>query len=271
MMEPWFPLTNCLLSRATLTGEIVENEALILRRPSGEEITILCNAGPIKDESGNITGGLIAWRDVTERQRAELQLRQREELLQKLIDNIPVMLVMYRPDVEKASVNQEFERVTGWTNAEVQQLDLMEVCYPDPIYREQVAAFMASLDDWMDVSMTIKDGSTIDTRWCNIRLGDDTNFGIGLDIHQQKQAQQALIESETRFRSVLDHSIDAAYRRDLRTDRYDYMSPAIEQILGFSAAEMMDDGHSGSCGANASRRPQHSNSGNRKASSRQQR
>jgi PAS domain S-box-containing protein len=41
-----------------------------------------------------------------------------------------------------------------------------------------------------------------------------------------------------RFRSVLDHSIDAAYRRDLGLDKYDYMSPAIEHILGISAAEM---------------------------------
>jgi PAS domain S-box-containing protein len=232
------PADQLPLSRAVLTGEIVNNEELIQRRPDGEEIIILCNAGPIHDESGSITGGLIAWRDITERQHAEEQLRQREELLQKLIDNIPVIIVMYPPDIKGITVNKEFERVTGWTQAEVQSMNIMEVCYPDPVYRQKVADFMDRLYGWMDIEMTIKDGSRIETTWSNFRLKDDTNVGIGLDIRQRKQFEQALQESEMRFRSVLDHSIDAAYRRDLGLDKYDYMSPAIEHILGISAAEM---------------------------------
>ena len=48
----------------------------------------------------------------------------------------------------------------------------------------------------------------------------------------------ALTESEERFRSVLENSLDAAYRRDLQNDCYDYMSPVIEKITGFSAQEM---------------------------------
>ncbi|MDY0130566.1 MAG: PAS domain-containing protein, partial [Methanosarcina vacuolata] len=48
----------------------------------------------------------------------------------------------------------------------------------------------------------------------------------------------ALQESEERFRSVLENSLDVAYRRNLQTDRYDYMSPVVEKITGFSANEM---------------------------------
>jgi PAS domain S-box-containing protein len=226
------------LSRATLKGEVVESEEYILRRPSGEDLIILCNAGPIRDEKGGITGGLIAWRDITDRKRVELGLKQRDELMQKLLDNIPVMIAMYRPDIKVATVNREFERIIGWTNEEVQHMDIMAVCYPDPEYRKKVSDFMASLTGWMDIEMTAKDGSRVATTWSNIRLEDDTHLGIGLDIRAQKQARQALIESEARFRSVLDHSIDAAYRRDLRSDSYDYMSPSIQQILGFTAYEM---------------------------------
>ncbi len=32
--------------------------------------------------------------------------------------------------------------------------------------------------------------------------------------------------------------MDAAYRRNLQTDRYDYVSPVIERITGFTADEM---------------------------------
>ncbi len=54
----------------------------------------------------------------------------------------------------------------------------------------------------------------------------------------RRQAEQDLLESERRFRSVLENSLDAVYRRDLQNDRYDYISPVIESILGFSPEEM---------------------------------
>ena len=51
--------------------------------------------------------------------------------------------------------------------------------------------------------------------------------------HKQKQ----LAESQSRFRNVLENSLDAAYRRDLQTDVFDYMSPVIEQITGYLPEE----------------------------------
>lgn len=59
------------LSRATLAGEIIRNEEWVLRRVDGSDLLILCNAGPIRDSQGVITGGVIAWSDITERKQAE--------------------------------------------------------------------------------------------------------------------------------------------------------------------------------------------------------
>ncbi len=49
-----------------------------------------------------------------------------------------------------------------------------------------------------------------------------------------------LRESEERFRSVLENSLDMAYRRNLQTDTYDYMSPVVEKMTGFSAQEISE-------------------------------
>jgi PAS domain S-box-containing protein len=58
-------------------------------------------------------------------------------------------------------------------------------------------------------------------------------------------ARQAVREVDTgarrddeRLLSLLESSIDAIYLRNLKTDRYDYMSPVIEQITGFPVDEM---------------------------------
>jgi two-component system, cell cycle sensor histidine kinase and response regulator CckA len=68
------------LSRAVLRGEVVIDEEWVLERPAGDAITILCNAGPIRDARGTITGGVIAWRDITSRKALEHRLFEAQKL-----------------------------------------------------------------------------------------------------------------------------------------------------------------------------------------------
>ena len=71
------------LTRATQKGVTVKGEEWVLGHPSGKRIPILCNAGPIRDEAGNITGGVMAWRDITERKREEAQLNEQLDELRR--------------------------------------------------------------------------------------------------------------------------------------------------------------------------------------------
>src|SRR5208337_2224271 len=47
----------------------------------------------------------------------------------------------------------------------------------------------------------------------------------GMDITEQKRAEEQVQREKDRFRSVLESSIDCIYRLDLRTGRYEYISP----------------------------------------------
>ncbi len=63
------------LTRAVRRGEVIENEEWIIERPDRTRTNISCNAGPILNEKGEITGGVIAWRDVTQQKKEEASLR----------------------------------------------------------------------------------------------------------------------------------------------------------------------------------------------------
>ena len=133
--------------------------------------------------------------DITRQKKAEKSLKRERELLQAIIDKIPVMITIYDPQVENMQVNKAFEEITGWTNEEIQDLDIMKVVYPDPDYRLKVAEFMQSLRGWKDVTMTIKDGSQIESSWANVRIPDGRQVGIGIDITERKKIEQQISEA----------------------------------------------------------------------------
>lgn len=63
--------------------------------------------------------------------------------------------------------------------------------------------------------------------------------GTHSDINSRKLMEQELREAKERFSNVLEYSQDASYRRNVVTDKYDYMSPVIERLTGYTLEEMM--------------------------------
>jgi PAS domain S-box-containing protein len=145
---------------------------------------------PVRDAGGRVSGVAVSVSDVTETQRSQQALAHEHELLQTVIDSIPVMITLYEPDTRVLRLNREFERVTGWTTGDAAAGDFMAACYPDPAYRAMVREYMeAAQPGWRDIMMTTKSGRLIDTSWSNVRLSDDSRVGIGLDVTERKRSE----------------------------------------------------------------------------------
>ena len=52
------------------------------------------------------------------------------------------------------------------------------------------------------------------------------------------KTEMVLRESEERFRPVLDNSRDVVYRLNLRTGKFEYMSPSAQEATGFSSDDL---------------------------------
>jgi PAS domain S-box-containing protein len=166
---------------------------------------------PIADPDGRgvrLVGTLI---DIDDRKQAEEALNRERELLRTIIDRIPVMLTVYDPDEKVLRLNPAFERAVGWSSHDAASVSLMEECYPDPAYREQVREFMQSCrDGWMDIRMRTRSGRDLETSWANVRLADGTQVGIGIDITDRKRYEQSLQEADRRkddFLAMLAHEL----------------------------------------------------------------
>lgn len=66
-----------------------------------------------------------------------------------------------------------------------------------------------------------------------------SNSKIQKEIQKQKGAKVLSEKNEYRFREVLENSIGASYKRDLKTNSYEYLSPVFTKITGYTPEEMM--------------------------------
>ncbi|MBD1889846.1 response regulator [Coleofasciculus sp. FACHB-SPT9] len=149
------------------------------------------------------------------------RLTEQKELLQTIFDHIPVMVTLYDANGRIQLVNLESERVLGWSHTELENIDLIAECVPDPEYRTSVLEHMfAATGKWQDFKARIRDGSYLDTSWASIRLSNGMSIGIGQDISERvaaalrdhKQALEAsLLEERNRMAQEIHDTLAQAF------------------------------------------------------------
>lgn len=184
--------------------------------------------------------------DLIERAQARDALRASEARFRELADAMPELVWTARPDGTVDYYNRrhlEFDGIRrigeGWEWA--------PVLHPEDVEATTEAwqrAVATGTSFEMEHRVRRADGSY---RWYLTRgvpARDATGrihrwYGTATDIHATKMVEQALRESEERFRSVLENSRDVIYRANLRTGRYDYLSPSVKALTGYSEQEMI--------------------------------
>jgi PAS domain S-box-containing protein len=183
-------------------------------------------------------------RDITERHHAELELRRQRDILQTIFDHIPVMINFGDANFEPQLANRQWEETLGWSIEEIRRdnVDILVHNYPDPEYRERVRDFvMNSNGQWADFKTKVRDGRVIDTSWLMLHLPDGTSIGIGQDITWRKRAEEALRESEERFRQLAENIKDLFWIKTPDLKRVIYMSPIYQRLTGRPPEEVYGD------------------------------
>jgi PAS domain S-box-containing protein len=119
----------------------------ILIRKDGTEISIDDSGAPIKDANGITSGVVLVFRDITERRKAEIILRQVEErnrLLADILEHASQPFGIGLPDGSLGIVNKAFCDLTGYTSGELKTMDWAKILTP-PEYLSMEAEKLAEL------------------------------------------------------------------------------------------------------------------------------
>ncbi|MDP3910645.1 MAG: PAS domain S-box protein [Gemmatimonadales bacterium] len=143
------------------------------------------------------------------RKRADDALREQSELLQQIVDNIPVMLVFLDEQSRIRWGNREWTRTLGYSVAEARERDIFTALYPDPTERRRVRdSIGAPIGQWSDFRTRTKGGVVIDTIWANAPLTQGGWLGIGMDISERRR-------SEERYRAFIAQSSEGVSRLEI--------------------------------------------------------
>lgn len=135
--------------------------------------------------------------EIVERKQAEATLSQQKQLLQTIVDHIPVMITLYDAAGQVEFVNRQFEQILGWSTADLQHIDLIAECGSDPEQRQRIRDHMlAATGTWLDLRIRTKTNRFVNTSWANVQLGNHLFVGIGQDISDRKRAEEASILDE---------------------------------------------------------------------------
>jgi PAS domain S-box-containing protein len=180
---------------------------------------------------------LSSLRDVTERVRVEEALRESERKVITILESITDAFYTLDRGWRFSYMNPQAEPILGRSRSELLGRVVWDE-FPEAIGTAFDLEFRRAVADRVPVAFEI-DFPPLGG-WFSIHAYPSPD-GLSVyftDVTERHQAEEALRESERRFRLVLEGSRDVIYQLDLTTRKYDYISPAVREVLGLDPREI---------------------------------
>ena len=226
-----------------LAGEEVPQvyESRILHKASSE-IDVEFNVTTIKSNDEPATLTII--RDITERKQAEETLRESEEKYRALFSNAQVALFRTRiSDGKLVQINERYAKMAGYSTVEDCMAEFNAAdAWANPNARNELLRILkenGSVNDF-ETEIIRRNGSRI---WIlfSATIFPKQGFleGSIVDINERKQVEEALRESERKYRSTVENISDGFFILAGEDLIVTYSNFAAEELLGRKAKDIL--------------------------------
>jgi PAS domain S-box-containing protein len=226
-------------------GETIEGYETIRHRKDGTEVTISLTVSPVIDPQRRIIGASKMARNITEQKRIENALRRSEQDLSDFFDNASTGLHWVGPDGIIMRVNQAELELLGYSREEYVGHHIAEFHVDQPIIQD-ILVRLAGGETLREYPARVrcKDGSILDVLINSNVLFEEGKFVhtrcFTRDVTRHKRAEEALQESEDRFRTLADNIAQFAWTADptgwifwYNQRWYEYTGTTFEEMQGW--------------------------------------
>jgi PAS domain S-box-containing protein len=228
------------------TGQARHNVERRLRlRGDGQEreVDLLGSTAPVHTSGRDCV--LLCLNDVTAHRRADEALRSARQFTDDLIETANSIIVGLDASGNVTIFNRAAERATGYTRSELAGRNWFEVLVPRERYPQVWAEFNRLLAGGMprnfENPILTRSGEERHILWQNTEVREAGrvigSVSFGLDITDRKAAEEAIRESEERFRVLVESAPEAIFVQS--EGRFVYLNPPMLSLLGASRPEQL--------------------------------
>ncbi len=219
-------------------------DELELIRKDGSRIWVEITTTSIKQGGEVVIVGFV--RDITERKRAEEALKESDEKLKSIVENIYDVVFQLSPLGIIRYVSPKVEEVYGYKPEDLIGKHLKKTT-PVSELPKALKALKSVLSGKVINNFEIKQLSAngkiilVEINAAPVRKNDKiiAAQGIMRDITERKRAEEALRESERRFKDITENALEWVWETDVN-GKYIYASPVCEKILGYKPEELLE-------------------------------
>lgn len=238
------------MSRAYETVErrqrgVKETYQAKVRLLDGTERWLKIATSPMLDDEGRFMGSLAMMSDITDQTLAEQAMRDSQARFRTLAIHSPAGIFQCDRQANSLFVNNRYATISDVPETEAAGRGWLKTLHP--LDRDEVLADLGhALECCEEFSREFRflhDDGTVCWVWANAvpvsdESGNVTNFlGNVLDITQRKQIEDALRESEQRFRLLSNSSPVGIFVSD-EVGQLVYTNPRLQAIYGYDANEL---------------------------------
>ena len=182
---------------------------------------------------------------------ANIALKKSQRRFKTVFKAAPIGIAMANPEGYFIEVNRAFTKMLGYRKAEMKELTFVDITHPEDREETQKlsnAVRQGKINSYRTEKRYLKkDGELV---WGIIRataVRDNQGaiqYWLGLveDISERKLAEEALEESEKRYRMLFEHAAEGIMVLDLDSGKFKFANPAICKMLGYTAKELTNMG-----------------------------
>jgi PAS domain S-box-containing protein len=205
----------------------------------GRHIEISCSASPVKDARGKLMGAAAILRDISERKRAD----EARALVAAVVEFSEEGILAVSLDRKVLSWNRGAEAIYGFSAEEILGKPVFSTIIPPERKEEYENFFSRILAGETLVRFESErrrgDGQQVDVAltYCPVKNQRGEVIGVSAivrDITQAKATQQALQESEQRYRLLFERNLAGVFRCSLQGILLEY-NDAGARILGYDS------------------------------------